>query len=179
MSALAFAAVFALGLAPARAQDHAHPDVAIRIDQAALELPEIVAAERKALAGKINNFSLELKDDGLHTSGDYRVPILPDVHFEAVTSFVWRGPNVFELRVHKVRVLFFNVTRTVLDTVRGRLEQTLKGAFSFQDLGEQPDGSQALRVTVNMSALMPALPALVLSDITTRDKLIIFKARMP
>lgn len=177
------AAVAALWLlaAPARGQDHAHghPDVAIRIDQALLELDWIVDAERRALRGKIDDFKVELKEDGLHASGKYKIPILPDVRFETVAAFVWTGPNVFEIRVRKIKVLFFNVTGMVVETIEGRLRDSLQGACAFQRLGELSDGSHALRVTVDMKALMPSLPTLALSGITTRDQVLILKARLP
>lgn len=183
MRILAAAALALLLSRPAAAHEghsHAHPDVAIRIDQALLETPAVVEAQRRALEEKIKGFKLELKEDGLHASGKYRVPVFPDVKFEAVAAFVWTGPNVFEVRVRKLVVFgFINVTKQVLEGIRKALEESLDRVCSFRELGEAADGSRALQVTVDMKALMPTLPSLYLSGITTRDKVLILKARLP
>ncbi len=178
----AVAALLFLAL-PTRAQDHLHdhPDVAIRIDQAALDLPAIADAVRDAVDGKIDRFRLEIKEDGFHVTGKYRIPILPDIGFHAVTSVVWTGPNVFEIRVHKLTFLggLINATKTVLKAVASALRETLHDACTFQELGEQSDGSEALRVTVDGKGLMPSLPTLYLSGITTRDQVLVLKAKLP
>lgn len=174
-----------LALAPAGAQDdprshdHDHPDLAVRIDQNALELPAIADAIRQATDDDIRKFRLEMKEDGFHASGDYKVPILGGIHFKTVASFVWKGPNVFEVRIRKTKVLIFDVTGKVVEAVEAALRETLDKVCNFQRLGRQGDGSHALRVTVDMKALMPTLPKLFLSGISTRDKVFVLKAKLP
>jgi hypothetical protein len=179
----AFALAVLLLVPQARAhQGHpqSHPDVAIRIDQALLETQAVLDAQRRALDGKIRNFKLEIQEDGFHFSGKYRVPILPDVAFHAVASLVWTAPNEFEVRVQKLVVWgLFNVTKQVLDAVQSGLKEALQNVCTFHRLGERPDGSHAMKVTVDMKAMMPTLPTLFLSGITTRDRVIIFKAQLP
>ncbi|MBI4346341.1 MAG: hypothetical protein HY553_05775 [Elusimicrobia bacterium] len=159
--------------------DHEHPDLAVRIDQAALELPAIADAIRQATDDDIRKFRLELKEDGLHASGDYRLPILGGIHFKTAASPVWKGPNVFEVRIRKTKVLIFDVTGRVVDAVEAALRETLDKVCTFQRLGRQADGSHSIRVTVDMKGLMPTLPRLFLSGISTRDKVLVLKAKLP
>ncbi|MBI5200241.1 MAG: hypothetical protein HY925_01530 [Elusimicrobia bacterium] len=179
------AALFALLLAsPVRAQDHdhAHPDLALRIDQAALDLPAIADAVRDAVDGKIDRFRLEIKEDGFHVTGKYKVPILPDIGFHAVASLVYTGPNVFEIRVHKLTLLggLIDATKLVLKAVEGALKGALQDVCTFKELGARPDGSQALQVTVDTKQLMPSpTTGLYLSGISTRDQVLILKAKLP
>jgi glutamyl-tRNA synthetase len=49
------------------------------------------------------------------------------------------------------------------------LEESLKDACSSDQLGERPDGSRVLVVTMDMRKVIPLLPGLALSGITTRD----------
>lgn len=159
---------------------HEHPDVAIRIDEALLESPAVVEAQQRALEDKIRDFKLLLREDGLHAKGKYRVPILPDVSFEAVAAFVWVRPDVFHVRVRKFKVLgFIDATQRVLDAMQKALEESLKDAVSPNQLGEDRDGSRVLEVTVDLKKVLPLLPGLYLSGITTRDKVLILKARLP
>jgi hypothetical protein len=179
-AAAGLAALLASGAAAHSGHGHEHPDVAVRIDQALFETPAVVDAQRRALEDKVRGFKLELKDDGLHASGKYRIPVLPDAGFEAVAAFAWTGPNVFEVRVRKLTVYgFINATRQVLDAIEKALGETLQNVCRFRQLGEGPDGSRALEVTVDMRALLPALPGLYLSGIKTRDKVLILKAQLP
>lgn len=163
----------------AETHEHKHPDVAIRIDQALLETQAVRDAEREAVAGKLKELQLGIKDDGLHIKAKYPILIIGSIDFEAVVTFVWVAPNVFEARLHQIKVFSVDLTRMVLSSVQADLSEALKGVCSFQRLGAAPDGSQVLRVTTDMKAMLPALPALQLSGITTRDKVLILKAKIP
>jgi hypothetical protein len=174
--------LLSLGAVDARAQaghEHKHPDVAIRIDQALLETEAVRDAEREAVAGKLKNVQLSIKDDGLHIKGKYPIMIIGSIDFEAVVTLVWTSPNVFEARLHQIKVFSVDLTRIVLSSVQADLSEALKGVCAFQRLGAAPDGSQVLRVSMDMKAMMPAMPALELSGITTRDKVLILKAKLP
>ena len=181
MKLLALALLLAAAPA-ARADDahgHDHPDMAIRIDQALLETPAVVEAERKAVGDKIKDFSLHIKEDGLHVSGGYRVPIISSIRFDATVNLVWTAPNAFELRVHKIKILVFDVTKTVVDVVQKGLGKSLSGFAVFEYAGEREGGVQVLRARVDMSRLMPAVAGLSLSGITTRENVLILKAKLP
>jgi len=167
------------GRARAEGHTHQHPDVTFRIDQALLEAPAMREAVTKAVKGKIRGLHIGFKEDGLHIGGKYVVPIIGGLDFEAVVGFVWIGPDAFDLRVHKITVFAIDITSTVLEIVQTQLTQALNGVCTFKLYGQLPDGTRAVRVTTDVKALMPALPALQLSGINTRDKTLILKLKMP
>jgi hypothetical protein len=89
---------------------------------------------------------------------------------------------VFEIRVRDVRIAHINLTpltRFVLEAAKNRLDRTLAGSCSFQYVGEEKDRSRAIRVTVNMSALLPAFPKMNLTGIAIREKELLLKAGKP
>jgi len=154
------------------------PAIVIRLNQALFESEAIVAAEAKEMGGRTRNFGLDFKEDGLHAHGRWRIPILPDIPFGAVVKFVWTAPNVFELRVERVRIEHVDVKSLaglVLDLAKNRLNKSLNGACTFEYIGKEADGSRALRVTVDMPRMLPAFPDLILTDIVTKDRELLLK----
>jgi hypothetical protein len=104
--------------------------------------------------------------------------VLPDVPFGAVVKFVWTAPNVFELRVERVKIEHVDLKALaglVLELSKNRLNKSLNGACSFEYIGKEDDGSRALRVTVDMPRLLPAFPGLVLTGIVTKDRELLLK----
>jgi hypothetical protein len=154
------------------------PAIVIRLNQALFESEAIVAAEAKEMGGRTRNFGLDFKEDGLHAHGRWRIPILPDIPFGAVVKFVWAAPNVFELRVERVKIEHVDVKSLaglVLNLAKSRLNKSLNGACAFEYIGKEADGSRALRVTVDMPRLLPAFPDLVLTGIVTKDRELLLK----
>ena len=166
----------------ARKGDKTAPSVIIRLNQALFESADVIAAERRDMDPRIRNFSLELKEDGIHVSGAWRALGLVDIPFETIVDFVWKAPDVFELRVRELEIAGIDLqvlTKTVLEAARRRLQASLKGIGAFEYVGEKKDRSRAMRVAVNMPALLPAFPELRLTGIVTRDKELLLKAGRP
>jgi hypothetical protein len=156
----------------------APPSLVIRLNQSFFESEAVVGAEAKELGGKIRNFGLEFKEDGLHAHGRWHIPIFPDIPFGAVLKFVWISPNVFELRVERIKIEHIDMKSLaglVLDLAKGRLNKSLNGACTFQYISKEEDGSRALRVTINMPLLVPAFPDLNLTGIVTKDRELLMK----
>jgi hypothetical protein len=163
----------------ARKGDKTAPSVIIRLNQALFESADVVAAERKDMDPRIRDFELELKEDGIHISGAWRTLGLIDIPFETVLDFVWTAPDVFEMRVRELEIADIDLqilTKTVLESVKNRLDSSMKGLCAFEYVGERADRSRAMRVTLNMRRMLPAFPGLRLTGIDTRDKELLLKA---
>jgi len=158
------------------------PSVVVRLNQALFESKAMVDAEREDMGQHIRNFSMDFKEDGLHANGDWHEPLLPQIPFHAIVDLDWTGPNMFEIRVRKVEVLrldFKVLTKIVLEATRNRLDKMLKGAFTFEYVGEEKDRSRAIRVTTHMDTLLPAFPKLTLTGIVIKDKELLLKTGTP
>lgn len=163
----------------ARQGDKVAPSVILRLNQALFESADVVAAEARDMDPRIRNFSLALKEDGLHVSGEWRTLGLIHIPFDTVVDFAWTAPDVFEMRVRELEIAGVDLkilSKVALDAVKKRLESSLKGTCAFEYLGEEKDHSRALRATVNMPALLPAFPDLRLTGIVARDKELLLKA---
>jgi hypothetical protein len=166
----------------ARKGDKTAPSVIVRLNQALFESADVVAAERKDMDPRIRDFSLELKEDGIHVSGAWRALGLVNIPFETIIGFVWKAPDVFEMRVREFEIADVDLqvlTKTVLESVKKRLDASMKGLCAFEYVGEKKDRSRAMRVTVNMPGMLPAFPDLRLTGIVTRDKELLLKAGRP
>jgi hypothetical protein len=154
------------------------PAIVIRLNQALFESEAIIAAEAKELGSRTSNFGLDFKEDGLHAHGRWHIPLLPEIPFGAVVKFFWTAPNVFELRVERVKIEHVDVKALaglVLDLAKNRLNKSFNGACAFEYIGKEDDGSRALRVTVDMPRLLPAFPDLALTGIVTQDRELLLK----
>jgi len=163
----------------ARPPEKVAPSIVIRLNQSMFESTALLAAEGKDLGPKIRRFSLDLKEDGIHASGRWRSPLLFDIPFDAVLDPVWVAPDAFELRLRDIDVAGIDLeilAGLVLETAKKRLDSAMKGICSFTYVGKEKDKSRALRVFVNMAALIPAFPDLALTGITTRDGELLLKA---
>lgn len=151
----------------------------IRLNQSLFESEAVVAAEAKDVNTKVQGFGMSIQEDGFHVHGKYRLPLVPNLPFGAVLKFVWMGPNVFELRVEKIKIAHVSVkplAGEVLSVATARLNKSLKGACSFQYIGKEEDGSRAVRVTLDMAKMLPAFPDMTLTNIVTKDRELILKA---
>jgi hypothetical protein len=169
----------AVSTATARAAEKAAPSVVIRLNQALFESTEVVGAEQEDLGPKIRSFGLRFHEDGLHAHGEWKSPFLVHVPFQTTVDFVWISPDVFELRVERMKVAGVDVKSVsgiILESLKKRLDKSLKGSCAFEYVGKESDGSRALRVTVNMPGLLPAFPDLRLTGIVTRENELLLKA---
>ncbi|HXT01872.1 MAG TPA: hypothetical protein VN915_14450 [Elusimicrobiota bacterium] len=154
------------------------PYVVIRLNQALFESTEVLASEQKSMGSQMRSFALKFHDDGLHVRGEWKSPLLVHIPFRTVIDFVWTAPDQFELRVRRVKVAGLDieaVSGLILELAKKRLADSMKGICTFQYVGEERDGSRALRVNVDMHALIPAFPLLHLTGIDTRDNELLLK----
>ena len=155
--------------------------VIMRLNQSLLESTEVIEAE-KSIGSSIKHLNTEFKDDGLHVSGDVKTFLIFTVHFETVVDFVTTGTDLFEVRVRKLDVAGMNfefMTKLVLEMMKKRLDQALKGICTFKYMGEEADTSRALQVRVDPKALLPAFPDLHLVDVDVRSREFLMKIGKP
>jgi hypothetical protein len=146
------------------------------------ESTAVLAAEGQDLGPKIRGFSLNLLEDGLHASGRWRGPFGIEIPFDAVLDPVWVAPDAFELRLRDIRVAgvdLESLSGLVLEAAKKRLDGSLKGICTFSYVGKSKLRARALRVQLDMAALIPAFPDLALTGITTRDGELLLKAGRP
>jgi hypothetical protein len=156
------------------------PAAMVRINQALFESQVVVDAQKKAVGDKVSDLRLELKNDGLHVSGKYKmlffkIPFDTTVDLDSEETPI----DVFDVTVRGIKVAGFNLdflTSYILETLKTRLDETLKGMCKFEYIGTQrKDHSQALRVTMDPKKLIPALPNLHVLDVDVRDREFLFK----
>ena len=158
------------------------PSLIMRLNQAIFESEAVVDAEKQKMDSKIRNFDIELKDDGLHVTGQYKTFLFFKVPFEVIVDFVSTGTDVFEVRLREMEVAGINMgvmAKLVLEILEKRLDQALKGICKFKYLGEEKDHARALQVTVDPKALIPAFPDLHLIEVDMRDREFLMKVGRP
>jgi len=148
------------------------PILMVRLNQSLFESKALLDAEKSEMGSNMKNFSLELRDDGLHVSGSYKAFLFFSFPFETTIDFNSTGPDEFEARVRSVKVGgndFKFLAKYALESLQKRLNHSLKGIFHFKYVGEQSDSSYALHATVDPKALVPAFPGLHLVDVDVRE----------
>jgi hypothetical protein len=158
------------------------PDIVIRLNQALFESRALVDTEQKDMDKHLKDFSIEFKEDGLHADGKWHEPLIPSIPFSSIIDFTWVSSNVFDIRVREIKILHVDIkllTHLVLDAAKNRLDKALKGACTFQYIGEEKDHSEAIRATINFATLLPAFPKLALTGIVVKDKELLLKAGQP
>lgn len=167
---------------PAKHAVQQPPAVVIRLNQALLESKAVLDAEKQDMSKHIRNFALDFMEDGIHVNGDWHEPLLPQIPFTSVVDFVWVSTNTFDIQVREVKVAHIELrelTRLVLEAAKNRLDKTLKGDCTFRYIGEEKDRARAIRVTVNMPAMLPAFPKLALTGIRIKERELILKTGQP
>jgi hypothetical protein len=157
------------------------PSLIVRLNQSLLESEALVSAEKKELGSKLKDFEIQLKDDGLHVSGSWHAFFF-SIPLDTIVDFVTTSTDVFEVRVREIKIAgidFDFVTKFVLESLKKRLDQSLKGICSFEYVGEEKDHSTALRVTVEPSKLVPALPDMHLVAVDVREREFLLKIGQP
>lgn len=158
------------------------PSLIVRLNQALFESDEVLAAEKKDMGGRIRNFSVTMRDDGLHVAGEWKTPLLLVVPFDTIVDFVPSGVDRFDMKVRELKVAQLELevlSGLVLESLKRRLDQSMKGVCSFEYVGVEADRSRALRVTVDPKALIPAFPDLHLVGVDTRDRELLLKIGRP
>jgi hypothetical protein len=156
------------------------PAAMVRINQALFESQIVADAQKKAVGDKVSDLRMELRDDGLHVSGKYKM-LLFKIPFDTIVDLDSEETplDVFDVTVRGIKVAGFNLdflTSYILETMRTRLDETLKGMCKFEYIGTQrKDHSQALRVTMDPKKLIPALPNLHVLNVDVRDREFLFK----
>lgn len=156
------------------------PSAMVRVNQALFESDMIVSAEKKSMGSMLTDLKMELTNDGVHVTGKYHkliftIPFDTTVDLDSSeTSF-----DQFDIAVRSIKVLGIDLdflTGYVLEAMKTRLDQTLKGMCSFEYIPSlKKDHSKALRVTMDPAKLIPALPDLHVVDVDVRDRVFIFK----
>jgi hypothetical protein len=157
------------------------PALIVRLNQSIFESEAVLNAEKKEMGSKLKNFDLQLKDDGLHVSGSWH-ELFFSIPFDTVVDFVTTATDVFEVRVREIKIagIDFNfVTKFVLESMKKRLDESLKGICKFDYVGEEKDHSRALKVTVEPKKLVPALPDMHLVDVDIREREFLLKIGQP
>jgi len=182
--ALDFDAQLAVRAAPtistptARPPEKVPPAIVIRLNQSLFESTAVLAAESKDLGDKMSAFRLSLREDGLHVNGRWRGPLGLSIPFHTVLDPVWVANDAFELRLRDIKIAGIDLealSGLVLDAARKRLDSSLKGICTFREVGRSRFSARALRVQLDMAALIPAFPDLALTAITTRDGELLLK----
>ena len=98
--------------------------------------------------------------------------------FDTIVDFISTAPDIFEVRVRDIKVAgidFEFLTKVVLESVKKRLDQSLKNICTFDFVGGDKGHPQALRVTVDPQKLVPAFSYLHLSEVDVRDRELLLK----
>jgi hypothetical protein len=157
------------------------PLIVIRLNQSLLESETVVKAEKKSMTPKLKDFLINLKNDGLHVSGSWST-FLFSVPFDTIVDFVSTKPDVFEVRMREIKVFgldFDFLSKFALESLKNRLDKSLKNICTFDYLGEEKDRSTALRVTVNPARLIPAIPDLHVVEVEVREGEFLLKIGKP
>lgn len=158
------------------------PSLILRLNQSLFESTAVVEAEKKEMAStSLRGMTFQLKDDGLHVEGQWH-KFLFTIGFDTIVDFVTVGVDAFEVRVRDIKVAGIDVeflSKFVLETLKKRLDKTLKGICSFTYVGTEKDHSRALRVSVNPGKLVPAFPDLHLVAVDVREGEFLLKIGRP
>lgn len=155
------------------------PSAMIRINQALFESEMVIAAQKKAMSSSLTDLKMDLKNDGLHVTGNFHKLFLT-VPFDTVVDFdsTETDDDAFDITVRGIKIAGINLdflTSYVLEAMEARLDQSLKGMCEFKYIGEKKDHSKALRVTMDPKKLIPALPGLHIMAVDVRDREFLFK----
>jgi hypothetical protein len=165
-------AVSANAAAPPRTGMKTAPSLIMRLNQSLFESTDVIATEKKDMGSNIRNLNFQLKEDGLHVSGQWHTFLFLSIPFDTVVDFVSTAPDVFEVRLRDLAVAGIDLefmSKFVLEAMKKRLYHTLKGICKFKYVGEEKDKSRALQVSVDPKALVPAFPDLHLVDVDVRE----------
>ena len=147
------------------------PSLIVRLNQSIFDSQMLVKQEKEEMSDKIREFSLQLKDDGLHVEGKYHTFFF-NLPFKTVVDFASSGVDEFEVKIRALEVAgidFGFLEDTILKSVKRRLNVALKGICKFKHLGEENEKIHGLRVIVDSKALVPLGTDLHLVAVDVRD----------
>lgn len=153
------------------------PSLILRLNQSLFESKAVVDAEKKEMGSSLKNFDLQLEEDGLHVSGKWHTLLFFSVPFDTIVDFVSTDVDVFEARVREIKIAGIDVdflTKFVLESLKKRLNHSLKGLCKFKYVGEK-DNARALQVRINPKELIPAFPDLHLVNVDVRSREFLLK----
>jgi len=148
------------------------PYIIMRLNQSLFESDAITSLEKKDMGSKIKSINFNLKDDGLHVEGSWHTLLFFSFPFDVIVDFVTTGIDTFEVRLRKIDFAGIDLefmSKFILESIKKRLDQTLKKICTFKYVGEEKDHSRALQVTVEPKALVPAVPDLHLVAVDVRE----------
>lgn len=157
------------------------PSFIVRLNQSLLESDAVVSAEKKEMPSKLQDFKLEMKDDGVHISGSWHT-FLFSVPFDTIVDFVSTDTDKFEVRVQEIKVAgidFDFLKKFAFEAVKKRLDSSLKGICKFDFVGDEREPKRALQVTVDPKKLVPAMPDLHLVAVDVREREFLLKVGRP
>jgi hypothetical protein len=102
--------------------------------------------------------------------------------FETIVDFTLVSPDVFDAKVREIEVAGLNfgfLAKFALESIKKRLDHSLKGICKFKYIGEEKDSSTALRVMVDPKNLIPAFPDLHLVGVDVRANEFLMKIGRP
>jgi hypothetical protein len=149
------------------------PAMVLRINQAVFNSKAVLAAQNEKFgSANIENFDVALQDDGIHVTGDWHKYFFT-VPFDVIVDFVSTGPDVFEVRLRKLKAKGIDMkflTKYALDAIQDRLDKTLAGICTFEYKGEDQEENHVLQVTVEPKNLVPAFPDLHLIGVDVANR---------
>lgn len=150
------------------------PTLMIRLSQD-LFTSKLMMEKGKATSD-LKDFKVRFKESGVHISGKVH-KFFWDIPFEGLVDFTYASPDVFEVRLRKMKVLNLDLkfmTPLILTAVKSRLKKALKGIATYKYLGDK-DHSRVLQVTILPDKLVPAYPEFHLTGVDVRDRSFMLK----
>lgn len=147
------------------------PSLMIRLNQDLFTSKMVIEKEKETIGENIKDFKIRFKSTGIHISGKVK-KFFMDIPFEGLIDFVSTEPDTFEVRIRQLEVMKMDLkflTPLVLTAVKGRLVSGMKGMAKYKYLGNK-DSSRVLRVKINPTKLIPALPDFHLVGVDVRDR---------
>jgi hypothetical protein len=147
------------------------PSLMVRLGQDLFTSKLIREKEKEKIGNAIKDFKILFKAGGIHISGKVS-KLFWDIPFEGLVDFTSTSPDIFEVRLRKLKVLNLDLkfmTPLVLKAMKGRLKAALHGLATYKYLGDL-NHSRVLQVTILPQKLIPTFPDFHLIDVEVRDR---------
>lgn len=147
------------------------PSLMIRLNQDLFTSKLMIEQEKTKISSDLKDFKIRFKSSGINISGKFR-KFFVDIPFEGLVDFISTGPDVFEVRLRKLKALSLDLkflTPLALAAVKNRFETALQGIGTYKYLGNK-DHSRVLQITIEPKKLVPAFPDFHLIDVDVRDR---------
>ena len=147
------------------------PSLMILLSQDLFTSKLVVDKEKSGAPSQLKDFKIRFKKGGVHISGKVH-KFFWDISFEGLVDFIYTSPDVFEVRLRKIKVLNMDmkfITPLVLKAVKTRLKKAMSGIATYKYMGNL-DHSRVLQVTIKPEKLIPAFPEFHLTGVDVRDR---------